>query len=100
MKPQDVTAAHGEFAIFMVLGLREGADAEAKVKQLCGSIGALVRSLRTRLADSEASCVMGFGAEAWGRLFADRSCARRRCCGDPQAEDGFHHALCRGSAGD
>lgn len=73
MKPQDVTAAHGDFATFMVLGLRGGADAEAKVKQLCGSVGALVRSMRTRLADSEASCVMGFGAEAWGRLFADRT---------------------------
>lgn len=73
MKPQDVTAGHGEFAMFMVFGLDKGEEAAARVKQLCGTVGAMVRSMHTRLEDCRASCVMGFGAEAWARLFPDRS---------------------------
>jgi Dyp-type peroxidase family len=69
MKPQDVINKPGENAIFMVFGLKDGAEAAKKVKELCGSLAALVKSMRNRFPGAEASAVMGFGAEAWSRLF-------------------------------
>ncbi|CAK7011852.1 MAG: Dye-decolorizing peroxidase YfeX [Desulfovibrio sp.] len=69
MKPQDVTNTPGEHAIFMVFGLEAQDGALAKVKDLCADFSAVARSMRTRLPDSAISCIMGFGAEAWGRLF-------------------------------
>ncbi len=72
MKPQDVTNTPGEHAIFMVFGLQDEAGAAAKVKDLCADFSAVARSMRTRLPDSAISCIMGFGAEAWNRLFPGR----------------------------
>ena len=72
MKPQDVTNTPGEHAIFMVFGLQAGDAPLEKVKDLCGDFSAVARSMRTRLPDSAISCVMGFGAQAWGRLFPGR----------------------------
>ena len=71
MKPQDVTNKPGENAIFMVFGLNEGPEAAEKVKELCGSFAALVKSMRNRFPEAEASAVMGFGAQAWTSLFPD-----------------------------
>ena len=69
MNIQDITQAPGEHAIFMVYGLADGADAESRVKDLCGSLTAIVRSMRNRFPQYEVSCVMGFGAQTWERLF-------------------------------
>lgn len=70
--PSDVIAPAGEAAIVIVLGLVETDETVDKVKDLCGSLAALVRSMRKREPDGKASCVMGFGAEAWGKLFPDQ----------------------------
>ena len=72
MKPQDVTNTPGEHAIFMVFTLREGDDAAATVKDLCGGFSVVARSMRTRFSASNTSCVMAFGADAWGRLFPEQ----------------------------
>ncbi|MDR3176598.1 MAG: Dyp-type peroxidase [Desulfovibrio sp.] len=72
MNAQDITNKPGEHAIFMVFRLLSGGIAEAGVKALCSGFSPVLRSMRNRFPDSEASCVMGFGAEAWGRLFPDR----------------------------
>ena len=71
MKPQDVTNKPGENAIFMVLGLTNRDDASEKVKELCSSFAAIVKSMRNRFPDAEVSAVMGFGAEAWAKLFSN-----------------------------
>lgn len=71
MRHQDVLTPPGQAAIIMVLGLLPGKTAEAKAKHTAARIGALVRSMRGRMPASEASCVMGFGAEAFARLYAD-----------------------------
>lgn len=72
MNMQNVTGSQGAYAIFMVVNLHATPEAEEKTKTLCGNFGALVRSVRHRFPAAEASGVMGFGAEAWGRLFADQ----------------------------
>ena len=71
MKPQDVTNKPGENAIFMVFGLAAGKEVPEKVKELCGRFAALVKSMRNRFPEAEASAVVGFGAEAWPRLFPE-----------------------------
>ncbi|MDR2743664.1 MAG: Dyp-type peroxidase [Desulfovibrio sp.] len=72
MNAQDITNKPGEHAIFMIFGLLPGKEAEDRVKELCAGFAAIPRSMRNRFPDSEASCVMGFGAGIWGRLFPDR----------------------------
>jgi len=69
MKPQDVTNKPGENAIFMVFGLNSEDGASEKVKDLCSSFAAIVKSMRNRFPDAEISSVIGFGAEAWTGLF-------------------------------
>ncbi len=73
MNPQDVTAGPGENALFMVFGLLDGNEAEDRVKELCASFAAVVRSMRKRYPDLDPRAVMGFGADAWSRLFPDRA---------------------------
>ena len=72
MRSQDVTKTPGEHAFFMIFGLAGGDDAVGAVKDLCGKIDFVARSLRNRFPGSDASCVVGFGAEAWTRLFPDQ----------------------------
>ena len=69
MNSQGVTEKPGENAIFMVFGLLDKEDTTEKVKELCGNFAAIVRSMRNRFPQLEVSGVMGFGADAWGRLF-------------------------------
>jgi Dyp-type peroxidase family len=73
MKPQDVTNKPGENAIFMVFGLTSGEEAITKVKELCGSFAAIVKSIRNRFPEAEMSAVLGFGAKAWPKLFPQLS---------------------------
>ena len=73
MYPQDVTGGPGESAIFMVFGLHETDEAKEKVKELCANFAAIVRSMRKRYPDLDPSAVMGFGSEAWGKLFPGRT---------------------------
>lgn len=72
MMTQDITQTPGECAIFMVYGLVDGHEAASKVKDLCGSLTAIMKSMRNRFPHYEPSCVMAFGAEAWGRLFPEQ----------------------------
>ena len=71
MKMQEVINGPGSNAIFMVLALVPGEEAEEAVKGLCGSFPVLVRSMKNRFPQDEVSGVMGFGANVWGRLFPD-----------------------------
>ena len=71
MRPQNVTDKPGENAIFMVFGLTESENTIETVKELCDRFPVIIRSMRNRFPDHEISGVMGFGAEAWSRLFPD-----------------------------
>ena len=71
MTIQDITHGPGEHAIFMVYGLAEGHEAEDAVKDLCGSFSAIIKSMRNRFPRLEISGVMGFGTNAWARLFPE-----------------------------
>ena len=66
---QPVAAALTRAAIFLVVTVNAGRENCAAVRSFCGDLGALVRAVEFRDLDAGLSCVMGFGSDAWDRLF-------------------------------
>lgn len=67
---QPVVATLTRSAIFLVLKVNPGRQAEAAVRSLCGDLAGLLRAVGFRDLDGRLTCVMGFGSDAWNRLFA------------------------------
>ena len=68
--PQPVDARLTRAAIFLVATVNAGAEHDVAVRRLCADLAALIRAVGFRAPDGELSCIMGFGSEAWERLFA------------------------------
>ena len=87
---QPVAARLTRAAIFLVATINPGEEAEATVRGLCADLSSLLRGVGFRSLNGQLSCVMGFGSEAWDRLF-----------GAPRPKDlhpfreirGVHHAV-------
>ncbi len=56
-------------AIFLVATLKPGSDNRATLRSFCGDLAALLRAVEFRDLEGQLSCVMGFGSDAWDRLF-------------------------------
>ena len=67
--PQAVAAPLTRAAIFLVMTLEPGVESRAALRSLCADLAALVRAVAFRDTEAAVSCVMGFGSEAWDRLF-------------------------------
>ena len=68
-QPQPVLDKQGMAAHFIVLNIAPGAEAEERVRDLCGSAADLVRSVGMREPEQRLSLVLGIGSTAWDRLF-------------------------------
>jgi putative iron-dependent peroxidase len=66
---QAVAAPLTRAAIFLVATINPGPDNRASVRSFCGDIPALVRAVEFRDLEGGLSCVMGFGSDAWNRVF-------------------------------
>jgi porphyrinogen peroxidase len=66
---QPISAPLTRAAIFLVLNVKPGAENRATVRSFCGDLPALFRAVEFRDIEAALSCVMGFGSEAWDRLF-------------------------------
>jgi porphyrinogen peroxidase len=66
---QPVAAPLARAAIFLVVTLNPGLDNRTTLRSFCGDLAALVRAVGFRDIEAGLSCVMGFGSEAWDRLF-------------------------------
>ncbi len=66
---QSVVGKLTRAAIFLVVTINEGAEAERTVRGLCADLSSLVRGVGFRRLNGQLSCVTGFGSEAWDRLF-------------------------------
>ena len=66
---QPVAAPLTRAAIFLVATLNPGSDNRATLRSFCGDLAALVRAVEFRDLEGGLSCVMGFGSDAWDRLF-------------------------------
>lgn len=69
--PQPVVAPLTRTAIFLVLTVNRGAESLTSVRSLCGDLPKLLRAVGFRDLEGKLSCVIGFGSDAWDRLFAD-----------------------------
>jgi len=66
---QPVAAPLTRAAIFLVATLNPGPDSGTTVRSFCGDLAALVRAVEFRDLEGDLSCIMGFGSDAWDRLF-------------------------------
>ena len=66
---QPVAAPLTRAAIFLVVTLNQGSANRAILRSFCGDLAALVRAVEFRDLEGGLSCVMGFGSDAWDRLF-------------------------------
>jgi porphyrinogen peroxidase len=64
-----VAAALTRAAIFLVVTIKPGADHRATLRAFCGDLAGLFRAVEFRDLEAGLSCVMGFGSDAWDRLF-------------------------------
>ena len=87
---QSVIAPHTPATLSLVATVNAGPAADAAVRALCGDLAGLLRAVGFRDLEGRLSCVMGFGSDAWDRLF-----------GDPRPKElhpfkeirGVHHAI-------
>ena len=66
---QPVAAPLSRTAIFLIVTVKPGSDNRAILRSFCGDLAALVRAVEFRDMEGGLSCVMGFGSNAWDRLF-------------------------------
>src|SRR5271168_2122889 len=66
---QPVSAMLTRAAIFLVVTLKPGAESRAVVRSFCADLSGILRAVEFRDLEAGLSCIMGFGSEAWDRLF-------------------------------
>jgi porphyrinogen peroxidase len=66
---QAVAAPLTRAAIFLIATLNPGSEHRAILRSFCGDLAALVRAVEFRDLEGGLSCVIGFGSNAWDRLF-------------------------------
>ena len=66
---QRVAAPLTRAAIFLVVTANPGPENRATLRSFCGELAALLRAVEFRDIEAGLSCVMGFGSDAWDRLF-------------------------------
>jgi porphyrinogen peroxidase len=67
--PQPVAVPLTRAAIFLVVTIKPGSTNRSVIRSLCADLSALVRSVGFREIEGSLSCVLGFGSEAWDRIF-------------------------------
>jgi len=89
--PQSIATPLTRAAIFLVVTIQSGEAACAAVRALCADLPGLLRSTAFRDLESHLSCVVGFGSEAWDRLFGGTRPAELHPFREFRAED--RHAI-------
>jgi putative iron-dependent peroxidase len=67
--PQTVVGPLTRAAIFLVVCIRSEQDNRAKLRSFCGDLAGLVRAVEFRDVEAGLTCVIGFGSDAWDKLF-------------------------------
>lgn len=71
MESQAVASKLSRAAIFLVATVNDGEASLNAVRAMCGDLAGFVRAVGFRDLDGGLSCIMGFGSDAWSRLFGD-----------------------------
>jgi len=69
IETQAVASKLSRAAIFLVATLNESDDSLDAARAMCGDLAGFVGAVGFRDLDGELSCIMGFGSDAWDRLF-------------------------------
>ena len=67
--PQTVVGPLTRAAIFLVVCIRPEQGKYATLRSFCADLSGLVRAVEFRDAEAGLSCVVGFGSDAWDKLF-------------------------------
>jgi porphyrinogen peroxidase len=67
--PQTVVAPLTRAAIFLVVCIRQDPDACALLRSFCADLSGLVRAVEFRDIEAGLTCIVGFGSDAWDKLF-------------------------------
>ena len=67
--PQTVVAPLTRAAIFLVVSIRPDQDSYAILRSFCADLSGLIRAVEFRDMEAGLTCVVGFGSEAWDKLF-------------------------------
>src|SRR5580700_9214223 len=67
--PQTVVGPLTRAAIFLVVSTRPEQGNYAAVRSFCADLSGLVRAVEFRDAEAGLTCVVGFGSDAWDKLF-------------------------------
>src|SRR5271169_5635307 len=88
---QPVAAPFTRAAIFLVVTANPGSGNRAALRSFCADLSALVRAVEFRDLEGGLSCVVGFGFDAWDRLFGPPPPAELRVFREIRA--GGRHAV-------
>jgi putative iron-dependent peroxidase len=67
--PQAVVGPLTRAAIFLVVSVRRQPDAYAVLRSFCADLAGLIRAVEFRDIEGGLTCVVGFGSDAWDKLF-------------------------------
>jgi len=67
--PQTVVGPLTRAAIFLVVCIRQQQAAYARVRSFCADLAGLIRAVEFRDVEAGLTCVVGFGSDAWDKLF-------------------------------
>lgn len=67
--PQPVLAPLTSAAIFLVVCIKPDRESYAVARSLCADLPAIFRAVDFRRVEGGLSCVVGFGSDAWDKLF-------------------------------
>lgn len=66
---QAVDAPLSNAAIFLVVNIRQDEDSYASLRTFCAGLSSFIRAVEFRNTSAGLTCVMGFGSDAWDKLF-------------------------------
>jgi putative iron-dependent peroxidase len=67
--PQTVVAPLTRAAIFLVVCIRQDQNSYATVRSFCADLAGLIRAVEFRDIEADLTCIVGFGSDAWDKLF-------------------------------
>ena len=67
--PQSVVAPLTRAAIFLVVCIRQDPDNYTLLRSFCAELSGLIRAVESRDIEAGLTSVIGFGFDAWGKLF-------------------------------
>lgn len=67
--PQTVVGPLTRAAIFLVVSIRAEQDYRATLRAFCAGLAGLIRAVEFRDVEAGLTCVVGFGSEAWDKIF-------------------------------